>query len=821
MLRSAPRRLLLLAVATLLCATNAAAQSVDPALRTALASAATAEVIVTFKGSAAPAASDLDVLRAVGITSGITFRSLPMVGTVATLAQVNALAANPRVRSVFHNKQLTYYNYEARHLTGVERVRANATLTGLNRGLPVTGKGVGVYIADSGIDATHPDLQLGKNVIQNVWAPIQKDLVGDETGFRPVIVVENQLNTDNGGSGHGTHVAGISGGTGQASAGRNAGVAPGANLIGYGSGAGIFVLNAIGSFDYLLTNQARYGIRVMNNSWGNSGPFQPDDPVNVASRIASEDRNVVVVFAAGNGTYPNSHNPYARAPWVISVANGTKAGMLAPGSSKGTPGGNKTVTSASGEVINWLDEPTVTAPGTAILSTRASISASTSTDPFYTSMGGTSMASPHVAGIVALMLEANPLLTPEQVKQILKATATHMPNALPGAEYKGFEVGAGYVNAFAAVQKSFDLSTPFGRPLDGYEVLGRAETKVLRDHAFDYSPLAPAGSYKRTFSVEPGADRLEVEIAFDGIYLPAYGSAANSLTLDVFDPNGNRYYTYDLLFAIYGTDRLVVVVSNPPAGNWTMETKMFTLFGTQGNLAAAPDRVREQVRTFTFDTPPIADIQSSANRGAIEWALTNGYMGLCAAGSFCPDQPLTRIQLARGLTQFAAIRQSLPFNGGSTFSDVAEADKPFAEAVAAQGAALRDPQYRYGGVMESHGATFNPGNGISRGHFARILVRAIGGEAAAAAHTGDVTVAYNGQTYVVADQGLIPGAVRGHVHAAINSGMLNVFWRIEQGPLDPAPVLKPYFFPTADPSTPVTRGDAAVAISRYHAQYFK
>jgi serine protease AprX len=811
----------MLLAAALLCATSAAAQAIDPELKNVLSSARTAEVIVTFKGSAAPAVADLDVLRALGITSGTTFRSLPMVGTVATLAQVNALAGSPRVRSVFLNKRLTYYNYESRHLTGVERLRASPGITQMNRGLPVTGKGVGVYIADSGIDATHPDLMLGKNVVQNVWAPVQKDLVGEETGFRPVVVVENQPNTDNGGSGHGTHVAGISGGTGQASAGRNTGVAPGANLVGYGSGAAIFVLNAIGSFDYLLTNQARYGLRVMNNSWGSNGPFLPDHPVNVASRIASEDRNVVVVFAAGNGTYPNSHNPYARAPWVISVANGTKSGTLAASSSRGTPGGDKTVTAANGEVITWLDEPTVTAPGSDILSVRASISASTSTDPFYTVMGGTSMASPHVAGIVALMLEANPLLTPMQVKEILKATATHMPSALPGREYKGFEVGAGYVNAFAAVQKSFDLATPFGKPLEGFEVLGRSEMKVLRDHTFDYSPLAPTGSYKRTFAVEPGADRLEVEIAFDGVDVPAYGNAANSLTLDVFDPQGNRYYTYDLLFAVYGTNRLVVVVPNPPAGNWTMETKMFTLLGTQGNVAAAPDRVREQVRTFTFETPAIADIQSSPERGAIEWALTNGYMGLCGAGSFCPDQPLRRIDFARGLTQFAAVRQALPFNGGSNFSDVAAADRPFAEAVAARGAALRDVEFRYGGIMEATNGAFNPDAGMSRARFAQLLVRAIGGEGAAAAHTGNVTVAYNGQTYVVADQGLIPAALRGHVHAAINSGMLNVFWKIEQGPLDPQAVLRPYFYPTADPAPHVTRAEAAVAISRYHAQFFK
>ena len=78
--------------------------SVDPALRSALAANPTAEVVVTFNGSGAPQASQLGLLQELGITKGITFRALPVVGVVATAAQVDALSHNPAVRSLYSNK---------------------------------------------------------------------------------------------------------------------------------------------------------------------------------------------------------------------------------------------------------------------------------------------------------------------------------------------------------------------------------------------------------------------------------------------------------------------------------------------------------------------------------------------------------------------------------------------------------------------------------------------------------------------------------------------------------------------------------------------
>jgi serine protease AprX len=175
-------------------------------------------------------------------------------------------------------------------------VRADGAMTAANGNMPVTGQGnFSVVINDSGIDATHGDLSFGTKVIQNVQMLTDTATLA---GFTSVVALENQPNTDSH-VGHGTHCAGIVGGTGQRSGGLYSGVAPGAKLIGVGSGYGLFVLNALGGFEWSLTNQALHNIRIISNSWGSAGPFEPDDPIHIASRAAF-DRNIISVFAAGN-----------------------------------------------------------------------------------------------------------------------------------------------------------------------------------------------------------------------------------------------------------------------------------------------------------------------------------------------------------------------------------------------------------------------------------------------------------------------------------------------------------------------------------------
>ncbi|WP_228027649.1 S8 family serine peptidase [Bacillus fonticola] len=402
------------------------------------------------------------MLQKVGITQGVTFESLPIAGVLANADQMKALLTSPEVYSIYDNEDVEYENESATDLTGVDQVRKDDAFRQLNGGLPVTGKGIGVVVNDSGIDGTHPDLEFGDHLVQNVMSSTNLNSV---TSLLPISYVEGVPNTDSTG-GHGTHVAGIVGATGEMSGGLYEGVAPGANLIGYGSGVALALLDTLGGFDYALTHQAEYNIRVVTNSWGTTGDagtdFEPFDPINVATK-ALYDRGIVTVFSAGNSGPEQAtiSGNYKKAPWVITVAAGTNQMELTDFSSRGVDGKGRTVV-VDGEAFTWEDRPTVTAPGEGIVSTRtiAPVSSLGITEdvntidpaylPYYTTMSGTSMAAPHVAGVVALMLEANPLLSPDKVKEIIENTATNMP------AYEQWEVGAGYVDAYAAVSAAFN-----------------------------------------------------------------------------------------------------------------------------------------------------------------------------------------------------------------------------------------------------------------------------------------------------------------------------------------------------------------------------
>jgi len=321
--------------------------------------------------------------------------------------------------------------------------------------LGYTGQGVTVMVNDSGIDATHADLQFGDHVVENVQALTN---LASVVNVGVATYLEGQPNTDIS-SGHGTHCAGSVGGSGAQSAGDYRGVAPNADIVGYGSGAVISILDAVGGFDYAIAKQNAFDapIKVISNSWGSSGAFDPTDPVNIAS-YAAYKQGIVSVFAAGNdGPTEDTHNPYAQAPWVISVGAGNKDGTLADFSSRGNPGESGSFTMADGVQWTYVNQPAVVATGVDIVSTRALTGAlpilSAPQDAalgaraaFYTHMSGTSMATPHVAGIVALLLQANPGLTPLEVKQALTATAD------PIAGRSAYEVGSGQVDAYEAVQ---------------------------------------------------------------------------------------------------------------------------------------------------------------------------------------------------------------------------------------------------------------------------------------------------------------------------------------------------------------------------------
>lgn len=434
-------------------------------------------VVITFNQK--PTTTDFNMLRSLGITGGRYLNQLPIVLTSINRVQFNALKTKPGIKSLYANRTFKLLDRESRTITGIEDLIRDIEVNTLNGGLPVSGKNIGVAYIDTGIDATHPDLQLGQNVAQNVYFATADVPAEPPAGFLPIVPVENVPISDVEG-GHGTFGAAVTAGTGAASGGLYAGMAPGAKLVGIraGNDVGLTTYAIVQAMDYTLVNQFRYNIRVCNNSYGTTLadlPYDANDPINVATRNM-HDRNITVVFAAGNdGDAPDMINPFSVAPWVISVAAaekrgyGTPAGFSSRGNDNGT--GSDTAGQPADPTVAPNLRPDITGSGVDIKSARSKAPGVTNVAgslpifvgandlstippaflPYYTTSQGTSFSTPQVSGIVALVMEANPLLTPDQVVTLLRQTATPMP-------YEERVVGAGYVDAHNAVRTAMSLS---------------------------------------------------------------------------------------------------------------------------------------------------------------------------------------------------------------------------------------------------------------------------------------------------------------------------------------------------------------------------
>ena len=439
-----PRRFVWFVLLLVLAAPGgASARSADPdqKLDTTLRARAndpstTSRVIVrTLPGTSAIAA-----IKAAGGTAG---RKLPLLhGQVAIVpdAALIQLAARPEVISIDADRRV----YGA-----MERTSAAVGASWVREELGFDGSGVGVAIIDSGVANWHDDL-------------------GSErvTHFADFVTYLPTAHDD---YGHGTHVAGIIAGSGYDSGGARRGIAPGASLIVLKvldeTGDG-YISNVIAAIDYAVEQRTRLNIRVLNLSVS-AGVFESynTDPFTLAAKRAV-DAGIVVVTAAGN-LGRNEKGQVQRggitapgnAPWVLTVGASNhhrtanrSDDTLAAFTSRGP-------TNIDGEM-----KPDVVAPGVGIESlaavgstlynaspgSRLAGTVDTAMPPYF-AMTGTSMAAPVVAGTVALMLEANPDLTPNLVKAILQYTAERR------TRYDAAAQGAGFLNARGAIQLAIAL----------------------------------------------------------------------------------------------------------------------------------------------------------------------------------------------------------------------------------------------------------------------------------------------------------------------------------------------------------------------------
>jgi serine protease AprX len=781
-------------------------------------------VIVAFNTNNGLQESHLNILRNVGVTGGQTFPTLGMVAQPMTAGQVRALSTNPSVRSIWSNDRLYYYMHQARVLGGVTKLQSDAAMTLRNGGMPVSGAGdFSVLVIDSGVDATHSDLQFGTKVIQNVQTPVA---AGTLPGFTPHVSIENVPNTDQT-VGHGTHCAGIIGGTGLRSGGVYTGVAPGAKIIGAGLGAGLFVINGLAAWEWGLANQYRYNIRVVSNSYGGSGAYNANNPITIASKMAY-DRNITVVFAAGNdGPTKDTYNTYAKAPWVIGVAAAGKEGDLADFSSRGV---RREERLSNDDPDDDFNAPTITAPGTgriyqtnaskftaAIVSTRSTsnLVANGATDdeelpvgfiPFYTQISGTSMATPYISGVVALMLDADPTLSPDDIRSILTSTATRVPYR------EEWEVGSGLVNAHSAVDKVFNRTKDYRSLQDvSYNAVFGEERAPVQPFHIDFSPEAsgPASTNGATFTVQPNMNVLDVFATVDTL---AEDGDGNLVGMRVTSPSGVNYSTA-IEYPVIGSDKRQIVVQNPEPGTWTIEIR-----GARGLTAAqqvsspiqvaAPGPVDGTVSQTRFILPSIADIQGHPQQAAIESALKSRLIDTFADGTFRPNSTVTREDLARSLALNTSLRQVL----GSTakFTDVGGDLRFVAEYVTARGSTSRDFDFTPTGMMTASGTTFTPAGAATRLDMAVAFVKAIGRDSEARA-LANTTVTSGGTA--LSDNAQIPGSLRGYVQLALDKGMFEAF------PAEVRQIAPGQFIvvpgPRFEPSTAVTRAIFAGKLVQY------
>ncbi len=344
-------------------------------------------------------------------------------------AESQKLQNVPEVKAVYPNRQVQGLLYDSVPLIKAQQVwllDSSGNSCTANPSTCITGQNVKIGIIDTGIDYTHPDLGgcfgLGCKVVDGY------DFVNDDAD--PM--------DDHG---HGTHVAAIAAGKGILS-----GVAPDALLVAYkvlssgGYGYWDDVISAIErSIDPNQDGNYSDHLAVINLSLGGSG--NPDDPVSMAIDNAF-GVGVVAAIAAGNwGPSPESIASPGTARKAITVGATDKQDQIASFSSRGP--------------VIWVDEqgierallkPDVVAPGVSICAAEFDgwQSQSRCLDDKHIFLSGTSMAAPHVAGTVALMRQAHPSWSADEIKMAVRNNAIAL-----GSDINTY--GYGRINALETV----------------------------------------------------------------------------------------------------------------------------------------------------------------------------------------------------------------------------------------------------------------------------------------------------------------------------------------------------------------------------------
>ena len=459
-MRAAPKRarfvaalLVLLALTpvehTHLAASQDALSKLDPVLKVRSHQFFGHSRVIIRTGGGAPVSAIGNLLQWTNGTPGRRLSGIASQVAVVPNVALRLLAASPLVERVSLDRDV---------VGTMERTGITIGAASARQDLGYDGSGVGVAVIDSGITSWHDDLTDASGS-------------GGQRVARFVDVVDGQ-ETPYDDYGHGTHVAGIIAGNGFDSDGARTGIAPGAHLVVLkvldGAGRG-YISDVIAALDYAIAHRDALNIRVINLSVA-SGVYESYnlDPLTLAAERAVRAGIVVVAAAGNNGRTAAGQTQYGgitspgNAPWVLTVGASSHMGTV-----ERDDDSIASFTSRGPTAIDRRAKPDLVAPGIGIESLSNPDSSLYSTQSNYLlpgtrpapalpylSLSGTSMSAPVVSGTVALMLQADPTLTPNQVKAILQYTSEIYPHYDPLTE------GAGFVNAGGAIELTRYLSAP-------------------------------------------------------------------------------------------------------------------------------------------------------------------------------------------------------------------------------------------------------------------------------------------------------------------------------------------------------------------------
>ncbi|KJK41902.1 hypothetical protein UK23_39835 [Lentzea aerocolonigenes] len=409
--------------------------------------------------------SDLPLIVTGGFHVAVV-RELPVLGGSSVVARKSDLAS------------LWNAGFDRMWLNGKARLADD--VSNVQIGVPAawqagfTGKGVKVADLDGGYDATHPDL---RNVIAT------KDFTGTSIAD---------------GYGHGTHTASTIAGSGAGSGGRYVGVAPDASLL-----IGKVCEDDGGcQEDAIIAGMqwaADQGASIVNMSLG-GGPTDGKDPLSLALDKISAKSGTLFVVAAGNaGAARKVGNP-AAADLALAVGSVTKQDELSRFSSQGP------------RIVDDAIKPDIAAPGSDIIAARAAgTSMGTPVNSLYTSANGTSMATPHVTGAAALLLQQHPSWKAPELKAALMNAATPLPSL------SIYQQGTGRLDVGRAVSSPVRASA--GSVNFGRFPWPRSTSPVTRKVTFFNS-----GASASTLSL-----KAPVTLSASSVTVPAGGSASVDL----------------------------------------------------------------------------------------------------------------------------------------------------------------------------------------------------------------------------------------------------------------------------------------------------